>query len=514
MIASLELELQVLSGLMNNPEAYPEISGVLRADDFSSDVNETIFRLIKKTIEDRDHLDKVVLGVKLTELSIGFKDDINPIDYVDSICLNKASYKVLLQSVKELKAMSLRRTCSEMGTQIVRTMKKSTEWKPQEVISYIDKLVYKELENWNSETDVIDLFDNLYYEIEERGNNPKEEVGIMSPYPEFNRLYGGYTPGDVYIFCARAGDGKSTYLTNTAFKMANLHGQKIPCLVLDTEMGQSEAIDVKCRLAASLTGINPWYFKSGAWRKDPTMTRIIREDKVDGKTLKERMESYSLHYRYLTDASIDNIVSTIKKWYYTTVGRGNPCIIVYDYIKVSGGDMGNQMKEYQLLGEKVNRLKELVGEEVNAPLLTAAQLNRLGDNRSKEQNDTSSAIAGSDRLLHFCTYCGIFRRKTLEEISEETDQYGTHKLITLKSRNQGRDASGHNVFVKKPDGKVSYNFLNYTISDFNVTEKGCAEDMYAAMPNQKGVDFEKGNDLTNKPAKSKVEKKVNPFDDA
>jgi hypothetical protein len=88
---------------------------------------------------------------------------------------------------------------------------------------------------------------------------------------------------------------------------------------------------------------------------------------------------------------------------------------------------------------------------------------------------------------------GIFRKKTLDEIGEETDQYGTHKLITLKSRFQGRDSSGHNIFVKKPDGGLCHNFINFECANFDVKEKGSAEGMYlelaANQSNQQAIEM-------------------------
>jgi hypothetical protein len=251
-------------------------------------------------------------------------------------------------------------------------------------------------------------------------------------------------------------------------------------------MGQDNGADVKFRLASSLTGINPWYFDTGNWSKVEWMAKKIREEKYNGKSLKEALSSYELHYRYLTDASIDKIVSTVKKWYYTKVGRGNPCIIVYDYIKMSN-ESTKMTQEHQIIGEKVNRLKELVGKEVNAPLLTAVQLNRSADSRNSDRSDTSSAISTSDRILWFASYVGIFRKKTLQEIAEEGENNGTHKLVTLDSRFQGRDAAGHKTLVQKPDGSLTHNFINYDVKYFNVEERLCAEDMYSKMPNQKGV---------------------------
>ena len=508
MIYNQQLEAQVLSGLIHAPEVYPEVASFLKPEDFQYEVNEVIYTLIRNSLNNKEILDKTLLIGRLADLSITFRDNISPSSYIDALAMNKVSAKATIQSVKELKKFSLRRNYCDMSKQIINQMKKAGDWQHQEIISFVDKLIYNQLDDWNSETDVINLFDDLYDLIEERGNNPRVEVGIESPYPAFNDLYGGFKQGDVYVFAARPGEGKTTFLNNTGFKLSNMGSNKIPCLILDTEMGQDNGADVKFRLASSLTGINPWYFDTGNWRKHPAYVNTVRNERINGKTLKERIAEYDLHYRYLTNASIDNIISTIKRWYYSHVGRGNPCVIVYDYIKMAS-EGGDSAKEYQIIGDKVNRLKELVGSEVNAPLLTAIQLNRLGDNRGSSHSDTSSAISTSDRVLWFASYVAIFRKKTLEEIAEETDQFGTHKLITLKSRFQGKDASGHNIFVKKPDGNVTYNFLNFTCDNFDVREKCGAEEMYSKIGSHAPPKMPSKEDREEK----KIPPQNNPFED-
>ena len=180
-------------------------------------------------------------------------------------------------------------------------------------------------------------------------------------------------------------------------------------------------------------------------------------------------------------------MSIIRRWYYNTVGRGNKCLIAYDYVKLTGEKVGQNWAEYQAIGEKISRLKE-IAEEVNAPLLTAMQLNRSGENRNRTGSsliDDSSAISLSDRLQWYAAFTAIFRSKTLDEIALD-NQYdengrlifdsGTHKLIPLKSRFQGKDAMGHQDYLRRlfPDGSQKYimNYLNFSIENFEVREKG------------------------------------------
>jgi hypothetical protein len=105
-------------------------------------------------------------------------------------------------------------------------------------------------------------------------------------------------------------------------------------------------------------------------------------------------------------------------------------------------------------------------------------------NRSAENGtDDSSAIAQSDRLQWFAAYVGIFRRKTLEEQAEDGINFGTHKMIELAARYQGKNAHGHSDLVKVKDGnqwKYKKNFISFNVQNFNVQEKGSLQDIIDA----------------------------------
>ena len=48
----------------------------------------------------------------------------------------------------------------------------------------------------------------------------------------------------------------------------------------------------------------------------------------------------------------------------------------------------------------------------------------------------------------FASFVGIFRRKTNDEIAMDGEDYGTHKLLPIKTRYQGKDAAGHIDLVR------------------------------------------------------------------
>ena len=188
-----------------------------------------------------------------------------------------------------------------------------------------------------------------------------------------------------------------------------------------------------------------------------------------------KVKDYSYFHHHVGNKNVDQICSLIRRWHFKHVGRGEPCLIVYDYVKLTGEKVGNNWAEYQAIGDKIDKLKK-IAEEINAPLLTAMQLNRSGESAT----DDSSAIALSDRLQWFATFVAIFRRKTLEEIAVDGEQFGTHKLIPLKSRHQGQHAPGHQDLIRRSiNGKFRYvqNFLNFNVDNFRVDEQGSLIDI-------------------------------------
>ncbi len=475
MVYSQDLEKHVVGGLIKHPDVYPEISQFVSEEDFAYDLNKTIFSLIKSALDNRQTIDKTILSQRLKNLGISFKDNIDSNDYINSLSLVQSTPKSIVQATKDLKTVTCKRAFVEVCDQIKRQMLKGGNMSYDEVVAYVDRNLYSKMNSWYSAGDAVDLFETMMARVEELGNNPVSDMGLQTPYPYYNARYGGFRNGNVYVFCSRPKQGKTSFLDSTAFHMANTMGAKVPTLILDTEMQSDE---IQERVLAMISGVPVWYITTGQWRKSEEYTKKIRNA---WKVMNE--QKYKLHHEYVINTPIEQIVNKIKRWYYTKVGRGNQCMIIYDYIKITGEAVSEYNKEHQVIGEKVNTLKQLVGKEVTAPLITACQINRSGDNRQQAKDD-SSVVAQSDRVLWFASQVSIFRRKTPEEIQTETAPFGTHKLINLESRWQGKDAAGHLDYVKDLEGNLVNNFTNFTVENFQVTEHADAKAMFDVLGGQ------------------------------
>tara|TARA_B100000959_G_scaffold99712_1_gene105480 strand:+ start:50 stop:820 length:771 start_codon:yes stop_codon:yes gene_type:complete len=231
-------------------------------------------------------------------------------------------------------------------------------------------------------------------------------------------------------------------------------------------------------MVSALSAVPLWYIQTGKWRQNAEYVIRVRE-------AWKKIEGWKYYHYPVGNSSIDEVCSLIRRWYYSKIGRGNPCVIAYDYIKLTGERVGNNWAEHQAIGEKIDKLKK-ISEEIGAPIVTAMQQNRSGEHfnrRVSQIQDDSSTAALSDRLQWFASFVGIFRRKVADEIAMDGPDFGSHKLIPIKTRFQGKDAAGHQnllrrTFVETISGRevrstrFTPNFINYDINNFKVEERG------------------------------------------
>jgi replicative DNA helicase len=468
MIYSLQIERHVLSGLIKYQNLFTDIDIFLSEDDFYHEVHSTIYAVYKNTKYKGEKVDKVLLAEKIKNLGISFKDDINIYDYIDNLGFSQITEEATMKSCKELVKLRIRREIGQTADKLKKYVSDNGEEPIDKIISEADAIYNDKISCYESNEEPVNLFENVEDVIEEIGNSPKEEVGLVTPYKEFNRLYGGLKNGNIYAIVSRPGQGKSTWINDMCFNISKMAQNKTKTLILDTEM---QTIDIQLRMISSITDVPMWYLETGNWRKNEEMTIKVRA----AWALVKNQEYYHYH---VGSKNIDQICSIIRRWYLSKVGRGNQALIAYDYVKLTGEKVGQNWAEHQAIGQKIDKLKR-ISEEIHAPIVTAMQLNRTGESFNRTASnivDDSSVIALSDRLQWFASFVAIFRRKTLDELALDGQEFGTHKLIPTKTRFQGKEAAGHQDLVRRldPNGKQTWsqNYLNYNVHNFKIEERG------------------------------------------
>ena len=510
---SIQLEKHVLGGLLRNQSTLADIEPFISEKDFYVKAHAIIFKVLKTSILKGDNVDSVIVSQKIKTCGAEnsfrecFGNDISIFDYLDNLSYIQITSNGVVKAAQELVYMRVKREVSDSAEEIKKLAASGKMDNLGDFISEADSIYHERMLSYiNVEDKPQDLYEDILKDVDEA--DVIDNFGYLTDFPEFNRLYGGFRPGNVYCFAARPGQGKTTFLNSISMSIGKRYD--IPVLLIDTEM---QTKDIRMRMLSSLSGVPMHIIETGQYKRDKDMYDKVRSAASELEKIKTKIKHYQAGNR-----SVEQIMSKVRRWILSDVGRGNPAIVVYDYLKLTGEKVGNNWAEYQAMGEKVSFFHQL-SMETNIPILTAVQSNRTGESfnkRSSQISDDSSSMAVSDRIQWFCSLTAGIRRKTIEEIAEDEglsqeeaenahDQrgmnnlrFGSHKLTVFKSRFQGENAPGHHDLHRRTmsDGSFRYenNYLNLEINNFSVEEKGSLEHIIRRQQGRATLNDENTND--------------------
>jgi len=236
------------------------------------------------------------------------------------------------------------------------------------------------------------------------------------------------------------------------------------------------------RQCSALSGVSANLLETGQWRQ--AGEEIVNKVRAVWKEVKK----IKFYYYNVGGMSVDNMTATLRRFYYSKIGRGNPMIFSFDYIKTTFENNGAK-SEWQIVGEMVDKFKKTIQKEILSdggpviPMITSVQSNRQGivnNRQAQDVIDDESIVSLSDRITQFCSHMFILRQKTLDETANEPN-FGTHKLINVKSRHLGSEYMRAINPVRMPDGSLRKNAINLQMDGFNVEERGDMVDLVRAL---------------------------------
>ena len=493
MIFSLELEQHLLAALIKYPDKYGNVASFIDENDFCADensINKTIFYVLRQALENAEKIDEVLLAQRVEALSITFPNDIKISDYIRPLALRKVSADNVEKIAQELKKYTVRREIFEGSKKVADCMRKmSPSASYNDIIETADHTFNEKINFFDAGPSApVNISDEMEEWIEVRGNNPVTEFGLMSPYKRVNDLYGSLLrPGNITVVVARSGVGKTRFCMDFCTKLSSQYS--VPVLHFDNgEMSKEELIVRQC---SALSGVSANLLETGQWRQ--AGEEVVSKVRSVWKVLK----NIKFYYYNVGGMSVDNMTATLRRFYYSTIGRGNPMIFSFDYIKTTFENNGSK-SEWQIVGEMVDKFKKTIQKEILSdggpviPMITSVQSNRSGivnNRQAQDVADDASIVSLSDRITQFCSHMFILREKTLDETANEPN-FGTHKLINIKSRHLGSEYMRAINPVRMPDGSLRKNAINLHMDGFQVEERGDMVDLVAALAANDPLDEE------------------------
>ena len=487
MIFSYELEKKVLSGILQHPYKWEEISIFVNEKDFYSEdskVNISLFKLLKNALDNAEKIDETILIQRIEQLKVSFPDSIDIAEYIQSLAFYKITEDIFISSVKELKKFTARREIYNSCKDVANFVKKADpSLKYSALVDKADQIYNKNIKDFEmGESGPVNLFEMMESVVEERGNNPVEDFGMLGPHPRINEMYGSLLlAGNISVIVARSGVGKTNFVMDFSTKVSAEHD--VPVLHFDNgEMSEEELIFRQC---SAMTGIPVWLLQTGKWRTTAYKDWSVEEVVQKVRSAWSKIKNMKFYYENVAGLSPDEMCSLLKRFYFSKIGRGNPLIFSFDYIKSDFGTLG-KVDGWQQVSYLVHKFKQTIHRDLAfdgkpcVSMITSVQSNRLGITNNRNAGsivDDESVVSLSDGITQFCSHLFLLRRKVADEIHEEGSNFGTHKLINLKARHLGKSALRAIHPVEMPDGSKKSNFINLNIENFRITERGDLQDI-------------------------------------
>jgi len=486
MIYSYELEQHVLAGLIKIPECYSEVATIVSVEDFYSEntqVHQTIFKVLKISLDNGDPVDEIVVAQRILDLNISFEDNLDITSYIQKLGMRKINKNGFFSAVKDLKKITVRRQIYEKATEVAKKMKSvPNSHSFDQIIEEADTVYNSQIESYSMDnTSPENIYEEMEMTVEERGNNPVTEFGLMGPHQRLNDLYGSLLrPGNISVVVARSGVGKTTFCLDFVSKVS-LKYDNVPILHFDNgEMSKEELLNRQC---AALSGVPLNLIETGNWRRNQECVDKVRE-------VWPKIKDFKLYYYNVAGMDVQSMITVIKRFYYSVVGRNNPMIFSFDYIKTTGSNRSGKNNEWEIVGDMVTSFKNLIQKEIlgdDGPvisMITSVQSNRSGvttNRRVENILSDESIVSLSDRIIQFCSHMFHLRSKVAEEIQAENSQFGTHVLESFKHRHLGQNIPRALNLVEREDGSKSKNHINLDINNFTITEVGDLQDQMDSM---------------------------------
>ncbi len=436
-------ERAVLAGICRHgSDAYYDIADILQADTFTETFNSVLYGCLARIMENDDTRKIDLPSVHSAAHEMGVADlftEKTEGGYLEAIM----NFPVELRNVRAFaakirKLQVTRLLHSQLGDAQNKLMHVKGDEPVAQILGIAEDTIFdftSLLNDNDNEPEV--LGDGAEEFLQHLADNPVEQIGISTGFPRYDEcIGGGLRRGTVNMIGARPKTGKTLLTDNMGYHIASTHG--LPVLNLDTEMRKEDHL---ARSLAMLSGVGINDIETGRFGQKPESFQKAMEGA-------KKLKAAPYFHKSVAGMPFEEILALIRRWIVKEVGldengKANDCVIFYDYLKLMDSKgVSADLKEYQLLGFMMTGLHNFA-VRYDVPILSLMQLNRDGI-----KDEGTGAASGSDRIIWLCSNFTIFKKKSPEELSDDPEENGTHKLCPVVTRHGGGIEDGNYINVQ------------------------------------------------------------------
>lgn len=363
---SPEAEKSVIGAIVGNPEGVGDVSEILEADYFYSDISRAVYSVALNMFTHNERIDLLTLSDKCARDGV-FDGTSAAMKYLADAVESTPSFSAAKTYAKIIVDKYLLRSLILASKEIIDAANMRPE-SADEIVDYAEQKIY-DIRAGREKGDLTHIsgiaYDRLRalteLEQQSRMNGGKPVMtGLSTGFTKLDECIFGLKKTDLLILAARPGMGKTSFVMNIATKVAMMNLDKDVC-VFSLEMSKEQIV---MRMLCSEALLPNDAAQSGRMSADQLMS-VSKAVRVFQKT------------RIFIDDTPGVNVASIKSKLRRMKNLG---LVIIDYLQLMssaenyGGNRVGQMSE-------ITRNLKIMAKELNVPIIALSQLARGPEQR-------------------------------------------------------------------------------------------------------------------------------------
>lgn len=431
-----EVEVNILSAMIQSPRACESALIVLEDQDFTIKNNQIVFQVIVELSKNNVGLDITTISDALVKKNA--LDKIGGLDYLSYLIQNYVSDANVKEHINILVERTTKRQLSQALKKINQDLQGNK--KITDILTDAESEIIQVTTERNSEElkPISASIDGVVQKIEQLQKSNQALTGITSGINNLDSLTSGFQPGDFVILAARPSMGKTALALNFALNAAESFKQPNEAvLIFSLEMPKDQLIT---RMISSQGNFdahklrNKFKFSRDDWRRVSTTAEQLKQ-----KTI-------------IIDDSPGLRILELQTKLRKLVREYDIKLVVIDYLQLLTSSSSSESRQQEVAN--ISRSLKISARELNIPIICLSQLSRLVERREEKRplmSDLreSGAIEQDADLIMFLYRDDYYKEKNndAEDIKATQDNH-VAEIIISKHRN-GPTGKVFTVFIPK-----------------------------------------------------------------
>ncbi len=362
---SVEAEQSVLGSMLIDSRCVADVIGFLKADDFYSDVNRSIFEAIYSMFNFSLTIDPVTVIDQLRKngtYSEGAKDYILKLMEITPTARNVMDYAAIVRD----KAL-LRRVADAGGE--INELAMDSQGSADDILELAEQKIYaiRQGRATGGLESVSKILVDVYNQLQEAAKSGSRIPGLSTGFYDLDNAIMGLNKSDLILVAARPGMGKTTIALNIALNVARTSGKTVAVFSLEMSREQLCVSLLSCESQVDRKKLQSGALSEDDWRR-------IADASVSVGGMDIRLDDNPM----LTVADINAACRRVK----------NLGLVVIDYLQLmqsSGGNTKTYGENRTQIVSDISRMMKIMAKELNVPVICASQLSRANESRSDKR---------------------------------------------------------------------------------------------------------------------------------